>query len=56
VPLIGGLLRSPQFTYMNTLAYESIPDGLVSRANTLANVTQQPACSSGLSRPPSGPT
>jgi EmrB/QacA subfamily drug resistance transporter len=48
VLLIGGLLRSLQFTYMNTLAFADIPTGLTSRANTLANVMQQLSISVGV--------
>jgi EmrB/QacA subfamily drug resistance transporter len=48
VLLTGGLLRSLQFTYMNTLAYADIPTRLTSRANTLANVMQQLSISVGV--------
>ncbi|MET0307335.1 MAG: DHA2 family efflux MFS transporter permease subunit [Sphingomonas sp.] len=46
--LIGGCMRSLQFTYMNTLAYAEIPQPDMSRANTLSGVMQQLSISMGV--------
>jgi len=44
----GGMLRSIQFTSMNSVTYADVPASLTSRANTLANVAQQLSISIGV--------
>lgn len=46
--LVGGFLRSLQFTATNTLVYAEIEPARMSRATTLAAVCQQLALSSGV--------
>lgn len=46
--LVGGILRSLQFTALNAVAYADIPDRLLSRANTLYTTMQQLSLSTGV--------
>ena len=46
--LVGGFLRSLQFTALNAITFADIPDDKVSAATTLASVTQQLAGSIGV--------
>ena len=46
--LIGGFFRSLQFTALNTIAFAEIPEGRLSRANTLYNMMQQLTLSLGV--------
>ena len=46
---VAGLMRSLQFTALNTVAYADIPPEAVSNASTLSVVTQQMGLSLGIS-------
>lgn len=46
--LVGGILRSLQFTALNAVAYADIPNRLLSRANTLYTTMQQLSLSTGV--------
>jgi EmrB/QacA subfamily drug resistance transporter len=46
--LVGGFLRSLQFTALNAITFADIPDAKLSVATTLASVTQQLAGSLGV--------
>jgi EmrB/QacA subfamily drug resistance transporter len=48
VLFISGLLRSMQFTALNTLAFADVPEGRMSGANTLFNMAQQMAMGLGI--------
>jgi EmrB/QacA subfamily drug resistance transporter len=45
---LGGMLRSIQFTSMNSVTYADVPADRTSRANTVANVAQQLSISVGV--------
>jgi EmrB/QacA subfamily drug resistance transporter len=45
---VGGMLRSIQFTSMNSVTYADLPAAVTSRANTVANVAQQLSISVGV--------
>ncbi|WP_293865050.1 DHA2 family efflux MFS transporter permease subunit [uncultured Alsobacter sp.] len=47
--LIGGFLRSLQFTALNAVAYAQVPDNRLSRATTLSAVVQELSGSVGVS-------
>ncbi|PTL77731.1 MFS transporter [Vitiosangium sp. GDMCC 1.1324] len=47
--VIGGFVRSMQFTALNTVAYADIPQSTTSNASTLSVVTQQMGVSLGIS-------
>ncbi|QSQ27932.1 DHA2 family efflux MFS transporter permease subunit [Pyxidicoccus parkwayensis] len=47
--VVGGFMRSLQFTALNTVAYADIPQRSISNASTLAVVTQQMGMSLGIS-------
>ncbi len=49
VMLLGGFVRSSQFTSANTIAYADIPPDRVSAASTLSTVVQQLGLSLGVS-------
>ncbi|MFY0564390.1 DHA2 family efflux MFS transporter permease subunit [Archangium lansingense] len=49
VLVVGGFMRSVQFTALNTVAYADIPQPATSNASTLSVVTQQIGLSLGIS-------
>ena len=46
--IVGGFFRSLQFTAINTIGYAEVDMARMSRATTLASVTQQLAMSAGV--------
>ena len=46
--LVGGFLRSLQFTSINALAYADVPDGRLSKATSFASTLQQLSLTTGV--------
>ncbi len=46
--LVGGFLRSLQFTSINALAYADVPDGRLSKATSFASTMQQLSLTTGV--------